>query len=277
MLQEQVLINYFTEICIKKAFDQKLLGGTLHLSLGQESIDVGVISAYDNPLVFGNHRSHGQYLICTKDIDSLIIQLKNGRSQHLYCKDKFISHGIQGGLCPIAVGNALAFKKQGINRRVICFVGDGTLAQGTFTESLYLAAIYKAPITFVVIDNGYSMSATQCPNAPYFAYRLFHSYNIPSDCFHDIKKVDIVQSKVRTNIIGPYGICFRSNRLCGHSCSDTEVYRPEEEKNKIYFAKYSPGYYYVSSMKHEDVENIKNYVINKFAEHLDGFVYDNEK
>ena len=42
----------------------------------------------------------------------------------------------------------------------ICFVGDGASNQGTFLESLNLAAVWNLPAIFVVENNGYAESTS---------------------------------------------------------------------------------------------------------------------
>lgn len=192
---------------IQKQFTAGIIKGTVHLSIGQELADVEVIRSYDNPLVFGNHRSHGQYIAATDDIKGCYKQILQNRTQHLYYPDKFLSTGIQGGLCPVAAGNALAYKLRGIDRRVLCFIGDGTLGQGVFWESLNFSAIKKLPITFVIIDNGYSMSHTET------------AINI-----------DKIKELYRLTEEGCQVIHHRVTRLCGHSCNDTQAYRPKDEQ-----------------------------------------------
>jgi len=278
LLHEQVIRNYYVERCIESAVKQGLLKGSLHLSIGQEACDVGIISAFNNPLVFGNHRSHGQFLATTGNLDNLISQLKEGMSQHLYREDTFLSHGIQGGLCPIAVGNALAFKKKGVNRRVVCFIGDGTLAQGTFTESLYLASVYQAPVTFVVIDNRYSMSETKLPRCRenfYFVTDLIRAYGIKCSVELDSKNVlGLYGIASNINVLdGPNSIYVKCNRLCGHSCSDTQMYRSKEELTQEYFDKHSPFIFSKSKVAPIVTYEIKVEIIETFVKHFTGFKY----
>jgi len=207
---------------IQKQFKAGIIKGTVHLSIGQELVDVGIISAYKNPLVFGNHRSHGQYIAATKDIVGCYRQILSNMTQHLYYPDKFLATGIQGGLCAVAVGNALAFKLKGIKRKVLCFIGDGTLGQGLFWESLNFASINHLNITFVIIDNGYSMSKTQSEINIQKISELFNVYDGLSET-----ECSVVHRKV--------------SRLCGHSCNDTQMYRPKDEvlKNLLTDKKYA--------------------------------------
>jgi TPP-dependent pyruvate/acetoin dehydrogenase alpha subunit len=241
-LDKKVLTSYLVEEKVKELFLNKEIGGTLHLARGQEAIDVATICAADNPLVFGTHRSHGQYLARTDDIEGFFDQIFKGMSQHLYSYDKFMSGGIQGGLMPVAVGNALAFKKNKIDRRVLCFIGDGTFGEGICYESLNLAVLFEAPITFVLIDNGYSMGKSMFP----FTFEYF-SEGYPIDSFVFDKPLDseLIYNKIKKNSLlehntYPNILYFKSKRICGHSISDTQRYRPKEELSKEYIEKYDP-------------------------------------
>jgi 2-oxoisovalerate dehydrogenase E1 component len=75
-----------------------------------------------------------------------------GGSQHLQWKN-FYSNGVQGGIVPIATGMALAEKWLGRSGISICFLGDGTLGQGVVYESLNIAALWSAPILYVLENN----------------------------------------------------------------------------------------------------------------------------
>jgi len=62
---------------------------------------------------------------------------------------------IVGSGLPVAAGAALGWKMQGRDRVSLCFFGDGASNQGTFHESLNLAAIWSLPVVYVCENNGY--------------------------------------------------------------------------------------------------------------------------
>jgi len=225
---------HVTEQYIKILFDEKKIGGTVHLSIGQEAIDTAIIAAHnDETRIFGNHRSHGQWLAATGDIKGLLEQIKNGMSQHLYKPGRFLSTGIQGALLPVAFGSAMA-----TGRRTLCFIGDGTLGEGIFYETLGLCQQYpKVPLTIVVIDNGYSMSKTDTVPRLWYLAHAYEKIQVMdmTDKWESVENMSRALSGFyggRMHECGPIIIDAKVYRLCGHSCNDTEQYRPAKELTK---------------------------------------------
>ena len=60
-------------------------------------------------------------------------------------------------ICPIAVGMALASKKQKQNNITCCFFGEGAAAEGEFHEAMNLAALWRVPVLLVCENNLYAM------------------------------------------------------------------------------------------------------------------------
>jgi pyruvate dehydrogenase E1 component alpha subunit len=65
------------------------------------------------------------------------------------------ANGIVGAGLPIATGSALAAQVSGRDDVSVCFFGDGASNEGTFHESLNLAAVWKLPVVFVCENNGF--------------------------------------------------------------------------------------------------------------------------
>lgn len=143
-------------------FPKGVFPGTTHTYLGQEANAVGVLShLQENDVVFSNHRCHGHFLAYGGDMRALFAELMGkatgvcggrGGSQHLQ-RQNFYSNGVQGGIVPIATGMALAEKFKHSGAVTVAFLGDGTLGQGVTYESLNLAALWGAPILYVVENN----------------------------------------------------------------------------------------------------------------------------
>jgi TPP-dependent pyruvate/acetoin dehydrogenase alpha subunit len=154
-------IRRFEETLLEN-FPKGVFSGTTHTSLGQEADSVGVLSHLQaGDVVFSNHRGHGHFLAAGGDPRLLFAELMGrrsgvcggrGGSQHL-CWGNFYSNGVQGGISPVATGMALAEKHKRSGAVVIAFLGDGTLGEGVVYEALNMAALWKAPILYVVENN----------------------------------------------------------------------------------------------------------------------------
>lgn len=59
---------------------------------------------------------------------------------------------------PQAVGIASAGRRLGEEWVVMAYVGDGGTSEGDFHEALNFAAVYRAPVVFVVQNNGWAIS-----------------------------------------------------------------------------------------------------------------------
>jgi pyruvate dehydrogenase E1 component alpha subunit len=132
--------------------------GPIHLSGGNEDqlIEIGKrIKSSD--WVFSTWRSHYHALIkgvCPVWLEEEILA---GRSITIVSKeDKFYSSAIVGAIIPIAVGVAMANKRDGNDDIVWCFIGDMAFETGGFMENYKYAKNFDLPIRFVVEDNGVS-------------------------------------------------------------------------------------------------------------------------
>lgn len=152
---------------ILELFGKNKISGTTHTYIGQEATAVAIMNhVKENDVVFSNHRCHGHYLAYGGPERSLLAEIMSkesglcqgkGGSQHIHYKN-FFTNGIQGGIVPNAIGVALSQKFQDKDAITVVFIGDGTLGQGVVYEALNIAAIYDAPVVFVVEDNQYAMS-----------------------------------------------------------------------------------------------------------------------
>lgn len=162
--------RHFWQMTLIRGFERSLLDlftagrldGTTHTCLGQEANAVAVLNALDRErdTVWSNHRCHGHFLAYCGNAYRLYAEILGrrtgvcggrGGSQHL-AWNNFFSSGIQGGLVPLAVGTAHAERERGAVS--VVFLGDGTMGEGVVYEGLNLAALWSAPVLFVVEDNG---------------------------------------------------------------------------------------------------------------------------
>ena len=153
-----------TELLLLDLFSQGQLSGTTHTCLGQELCQMAVVRALQlaDDAVLSNHRNHGHFLTYSGDFIGLVAEVMGrqhgvcggrGGSQHIAFRH-FHSNGVQAGMTGIAVGLAKARALSGSDGIVAAIIGDGTLGEGLLYESMNMAAIWPAPVLFVVEHNG---------------------------------------------------------------------------------------------------------------------------
>ncbi len=162
-----------TEEKIIDIYRSDVIKSPVHLSLGQESIAVGVALASEkNDIVFSNYRSHahfiahgGNYKKMWAELFGKETGLSSGKAGSMHLGDldvNFIfTSAIVGSAISQAVGYSLAIKLKKLDSRVICYHGEGALDQGTFWESLNFSALKKLPILFICENNGLAIYSKQ--------------------------------------------------------------------------------------------------------------------
>jgi TPP-dependent pyruvate/acetoin dehydrogenase alpha subunit len=139
-----------------------------HLSIGQEAVPVGIShSLRKTDRIFGAHRSHGHYLAVQGCERALLAEVLGratgcsrgmGGSMHIYAQDKgfYGSVPIVAGTVPVAVGAALAAKKDGNGDIAVAYFGDGACEEGVVHECLNMSSVMQLPVLFVVENNLFS-------------------------------------------------------------------------------------------------------------------------
>ncbi len=168
MYEQMLLIRVF-ETEAERQYKAARIGGYCHLSSGQEATCVGVIDAMeDDDLLVTGYRAHGFALARGTSPEAVMAELfgrrdgcahGRGGSMHLLDTDRgyYGGWGIVGGQLPLATGLALALVRQGKQQAVRCELGDGAVNMGAWHESLNLAALWRLPIVFLVVNNRYGM------------------------------------------------------------------------------------------------------------------------
>lgn len=154
-------------------FSRGDIPGFVHLYAGEEATAVGIMSHLgDGDRIASTHRGHGHCIAKGVDVVAMMKEIYGkkggcgngkGGSMHIadLSKGMMGANGILGAGAPLVCGAALAAKVKGTKEVAICFVGDGASNQGTFLESLNLAAVWNLPAIFVVENNGYAESTSR--------------------------------------------------------------------------------------------------------------------
>ena len=141
----------------------------VHLSIGQESVSVGVCEALaPSDVVFGTYRCHALYLAKGGDLDRMMAELYGkadgcgrGKAGSMHLVDLAVgmmsASAIVATTIPHAVGYALAQKMKRSDAVVAVFFGEGAIDEGVFHESINFAALKRLPILFVCENNHYAI------------------------------------------------------------------------------------------------------------------------
>ena len=158
---------------IARVYPTDVIKSPVHLSIGQESVAVGVCEALRrDDAVFGSYRSHALYLAKGGDLRAMIAELYGkatgcaggkGGSMHMIdvAAGVFGTSAVVGTTIPHAVGYAYALKLRREPRVVLCMFGDGAADEGVFYESLNFAALKQLPVLFLCENNGYAIHTHQ--------------------------------------------------------------------------------------------------------------------
>jgi acetoin:2,6-dichlorophenolindophenol oxidoreductase subunit alpha len=146
--------------------------GFVHLYAGEEAIAAGVMAHLrDDDFVASTHRGHGHAIAKGCDVKAMMAEIYGkstgichgkGGSMHIadVAKGMLGANGIVGGGPPLVCGVGLKAKVTKTDQVGVSFTGDGGSNQGTFLESLNLAASWHLPCVFVVENNGYAESTS---------------------------------------------------------------------------------------------------------------------
>jgi len=160
LLRDMVLLRHFETTARNSYLDGKI-PGPCHVYIGQEAVAVGICGVLTREdYILSHHRGHGHCLAKGADPKKLLAELfgkkdgycgGRGGSMHIFIKEIGIlgTNGIVGGSIPLSVGAGMHIKLRKTKQVSVGFFGDGAANQGTFHESLNLAARHKLPVIFV--------------------------------------------------------------------------------------------------------------------------------
>jgi len=256
-LDVELALNMYKLMCKIREFDEtatkfarrgKILG-FVHPYIGQEAVAVGACSNLrKDDYITSTHRGHGHIIAKGGDVKGMMAELWGketglcrglGGSMHIADTDLGIlgANGIVGGGIPISVGAGLSAVYRETDQVTICFFGDGASNQGTFHESLNLAALWKLPVIFVCENNLYAFFTPQRDHQSIkdVAVRA-QGYDVPSEIVDGMNVIDVYKAVNKAvvrarNGEGPSLIECKTYRFRGHVEGDPDagLYRTKEE------------------------------------------------
>ncbi|MGC9346103.1 MAG: pyruvate dehydrogenase (acetyl-transferring) E1 component subunit alpha [Candidatus Bathyarchaeales archaeon] len=239
-------IRFFEEK-VFELYAQNLVPGTIHLYAGEEAVAVGVCSNLrKDDYITSTHRGHGHCIAKGAELKRVMAEILGkktgyckgkGGSMHIadFSKGMLGATAVVGAGIPIAVGAGLSIKLRDTDQVVACFFGEGASNQGTFHESINMAALWKLPVIFVCENNLYAMGTRQSRAMAIenIADRAI-AYGIPGEIVdgNDVLAVYEAAWKAVERARkgeGPTLIECKTYRHKGHSRIDPAKYRPKEE------------------------------------------------
>ncbi len=165
-------IHLFEQMLLIRSYEEAIVAGSTAgtvpgtcTSVGQEAAAVGAVNALGaDDLILTNHRSAGHLLARGADPGRMLAEVMGRRNG--YCKGRsgslhisvkelgvVLTSTIVGAELSLAPGVALSQKMLERPGIVACFFGDGAACEGSFHESLNLAALWNLPILYVCENN----------------------------------------------------------------------------------------------------------------------------
>lgn len=230
-----------------KLYRQGLIRGYFHPYLGQEGIATGVCAALsEGDFIASTHRGHGHCIAWGADVNKMVAELLQketgycrgyGGSMHIadISKGNLGANGIVGAGTPLGVGAALANQVKGSDAVTVTFSTDGASNNGTFLESLNLAAIWNLNFILVIENNQYAVSTRiEESTRDTDLYKRGLAIGVES---HQVDGNDplavhaVMEKAVATCRAGkgPVLVEAKTYRHMGHHVNDPGKYMPEDE------------------------------------------------
>lgn len=230
-----------------KLYRQGLVRGYFHPYLGQEGIATGACAALeDRDYIASTHRGHGHCIAQGAEVGGMVAELLQketgyckgyGGSMHIadISRNNLGANGIVGASTPLGVGAAMASQVRGSDAVTVAFSTDGASNNGTFLESLNLAAIWNLNFILIVENNQYAVS-TKLEEATRETelYKRGEAIGVEShridgnDPLLVYETVADAVKKCRAGL-GPILIEAVTFRHSGHHVNDPGKYMPEEK------------------------------------------------
>ena len=230
-----------------KLYRRGLVRGYFHPYLGQEGIATGACAALDErDYIASAHRGHGHCIAQGAEVEGMVAELLQketgyckgyGGSMHIadITKNNLGANGIVGASTPLGVGAAMANQVNGSDAVTVAFSTDGATNNGTFLESLNLAAIWDLNFILIVENNQYAVSTTLAEaTRETELYKRGEAIGVEShridgnDPLLVYETVADAVKKCRAGL-GPILIEAVTFRHSGHHVNDPGKYMPEDK------------------------------------------------
>ncbi len=247
LYRDMWLVRAF-EFGLEREFKKGTVPGMLHTGVGQEATQAALAAHLEKTdCFFPDHRCHGLNALAQErhansgqrimaELFGRATGVCGGKGGSLHSANpavgNFGDNAVEGSFMATVLGVALAWQMRREPRVACCVIGDGTVGRGEFHESLNLAAIWKLPVLYACVNNGYAIStAVGQAHASADIVELARGYGLP--CVQvDGNDVEAAYEAVRQAVAhiragqGPYFLEFKTWRWQGIFAGE---FRPPEE------------------------------------------------
>jgi TPP-dependent pyruvate/acetoin dehydrogenase alpha subunit len=246
--EDMVLIRRFEEE-VEKYSKNGTVPGFVHLSIGQEASQAGIIEALrETDYKFPDHRSHGAIVLSSRPEDRKRVMaeifgkktgINGGRGGSMHVNDLKVRNmgfnAIEGSTVVTCLGTAFASVYNNTDDVTAVFMGDGTLGEGACHESMNMSATWKLPILYCLVNNQYAISTHYTESHPQKQLATWaDGYCVPNETI-DGNDIEVVIETIERAAEfaragkGPTLIELMTYRWQGHFSGDPAAYRPEGE------------------------------------------------
>jgi TPP-dependent pyruvate/acetoin dehydrogenase alpha subunit len=239
------------EETIAERYNEQKMRCPTHLCTGQEAVAAaaGTVLRKDDFAV-SSHRAHGHYLGKDGSLKRMIAEIYGketgcsrgkGGSMHLIDQEVGFmgSTAIVGGTIPVGVGLGLSIQLKKTDQVSCVFLGDGSVEEGVFYESVNFAVLRNLPVLFLCENNFFSVYSPLQVRQPKGRkiYKMVEGLGMSSQHGdgNDVEQVYEMISKSVDQIRdggGPQFLEFETYRWrehCGPNFDNHIGYRTEEE------------------------------------------------
>jgi len=164
----EIVIPLYRAMVLTRTFDNKAIAlqrtgqlGTYPSCVGEEAVGVGYASVMtDKDVMLTTYREQAAQIWRGVTLTELLLYWGGDERGCDYKgpREDFPVAVPIATQVPHAVGVATAFKLRREPRVAVCALGDGATSKGDFYESVNLAGVWRLPVVFVVINNGWAIS-----------------------------------------------------------------------------------------------------------------------
>ncbi len=175
-LTDDELVHLYGTMLLVRVMDERMVRlqrqgrlGFYMTSTGEEASHLAVHALRDGDWIYPSYREPGALFLRGGTIPDFVNQLFGNEHDPVKGRQMPVHHALAsinlvsisspvGTQIPQAVGTGLAAKLSGADDVAVVYFGEGTSSTGDFHVALNFAGVMKAPVLFIVRNNGWAIS-----------------------------------------------------------------------------------------------------------------------